>query len=113
MGNIRWTKYRVLVTNKCNYRCPFCHNEGQDKSTKNDFMTLEDFKMLVDLLTTEDIEELNISGGEPFINKHIVNMIEYADTHLKCDISCVIHPFPYVLFGWLHGTCRKDTVSFM
>ena len=88
MGNIRWTKYRVLVTNKCNYRCPFCHNEGQDKSTKNDFMTLEDFKMLVDLLTTEDIEELNISGGEPFINKHIVNMIEYADTHLKCDISC-------------------------
>ena len=88
MGNIRWTKYRVLVTNKCNYRCPFCHNEGQDKSTKNDFMTLEDFKMLVDLLTTEDIEELNISGGEPFINKHIDNMIEYADTHLKCDISC-------------------------
>ena len=69
MGNIRWTKYRVLVTNKCNYRCPFCHNEGQDKSTKNDFMTLEDFKMLVDLLTTEDIEELKkkkilfVAGG--------------------------------------------------
>ena len=39
MEKIRWTKYRVLVTNKCNYRCPFCHNEGQDKSTKNDFMT--------------------------------------------------------------------------
>ena len=75
MGNIRWTKYRVLVTNKCNYRRQFCN-------------TLEYFKMLLDLLTTEDIEELNISGGEPFINNHIVNMIEYADTHLKCDISC-------------------------
>lgn len=88
MANTRWTKYRVLVANKCNYRCPFCHNEGQEKQTKADLMLLDDFKKLVDLLATEDIEELNISGGEPFVNKHIVDMIEYADSHLTCDISC-------------------------
>lgn len=88
MANTRWTKYRVLVTNKCNYRCPFCHNEGQEKQQKLDWMSLEDFMKLVDLLATEDIEELNISGGEPFVNKHIVDMIEYADSHLTCDISC-------------------------
>ena len=51
-------------------------------------MSLEDFKMLVDFLFTEDIEELNISGGEPFVNKAIVDMIEYADNKLSCDISC-------------------------
>lgn len=84
----RWTKYRVLVTNKCNYRCPFCHNEGQDKDSKTDLMSFEDFKMLVDLLSTEKIEELNISGGEPFLNNKIVEMIEYADNKLTCDISC-------------------------
>lgn len=88
MANTRWKKYRVLVTNKCNYRCPFCHNEGQEKQQKADLMSLEDFKKLVDLLATEDIEEFNISGGEPFVNKHIVDMIEYADSHLTCDISC-------------------------
>ena len=88
MIHTRWTKYRVLVANKCNYSCPFCHNEGQEKQTKADLMSLEDFKMLVDFLLTEDIEELNISGGEPFINKDIVDMIEYADNKLSCDISC-------------------------
>ena len=88
MIHTRWTKYRVLVANKCNYSCPFCHNEGQEKQTKADLMSLEDFKMLVDFLFTEDIEELNISGGEPFVNKAIVDMIEYADNKLSCDISC-------------------------
>lgn len=88
MANAKWTKFRVLVANKCNYRCPFCHNEGQEKQMKADLMSLEDFKKLIDLLATEDIEELNISGGEPFVNKHIVDMIEYADSRLTCDISC-------------------------
>lgn len=88
MANTRWTKYRVLVTNTCNYRCPFCHNEGQEKQVKADLMSLDDFKRLVDLLSTEDIEELNISGGEPFVNKYIVDMIDYADSHLTCDVSC-------------------------
>ena len=88
MEQTRWTKYRALIANKCNYRCPFCHNEGQEKQMKAYMMSYEDFKKLVDLLATESIEELNISGGEPFVNKHIVDMIEYADTHLSCDISC-------------------------
>lgn len=88
MANTKWTKFRVLVANKCNYRCPFCHNEGQEKQMKADLMSLEDFKKLIDLLATEDIEELNISGGEPFVNKYIVDMIEYADSRLTCDISC-------------------------
>lgn len=51
-------------------------------------MSLENFKKLVDFLATECIEEFNISGGEPFLNKNIVDMIEYADCHLACDISC-------------------------
>ena len=88
MVNSKWTKYRVLVANKCNYRCPFCHNEGQEKQVKADLMSLDDFKKLIDLLATENIEELNISGGEPFVNKQIVDMIEYADSRLTCDISC-------------------------
>ena len=31
MKSIKWDKLRVLVTNRCNYCCPFCHNEGQEK----------------------------------------------------------------------------------
>lgn len=88
METIGWNKIRVLVTNKCNYRCPFCHNEGQDKSSSIGMMTLDTFTKLVDILQDVDLTELNISGGEPFLNPQIVEMILYADNQLSCDISC-------------------------
>ena len=74
-----WNKLRILVTNKCNYRCPFCHNEGQDKDNSADVMKLTDFISFVDFMKDQPISELHFSGGEPFLNHEIVDMIEYAD----------------------------------
>ena len=88
MTTIKWDKIRVLVTNKCNYRCPFCHNEGQSRDGQRDLMTFNSFKDLIDIISDEPISELNFSGGEPFLNPEIVQMIQYANDHLKCDISC-------------------------
>ena len=88
MNSIVWDKIRVLVTNGCNYRCPFCHNEGQAKDMAATFMSFEEFKQLVDLLKDQPISEFNISGGEPFLHKDIVKMIVLACSTLKCDISC-------------------------
>lgn len=53
---IGWDKIRVLVTNGCNYRCPFCHNEGQEKG-KVTFMSADDFRNIVDLLSETSISE--------------------------------------------------------
>ncbi len=87
-NNNTWSKFRILVANNCNYKCPFCHNEGQEKPQKANLMSKENFMDLVDILSTGPIDELNLSGGEPFLNKNIVEMIEYADKRLVCDISC-------------------------
>lgn len=84
---IGWDKIRVLVTNGCNYRCPFCHNEGQEKG-KVTFMSVDDFKNIVDLLSETSISEFVISGGEPFLHPQIADMIVYACNKLSCDISC-------------------------
>ena len=88
METLLWNKIRVLVTDGCNYRCPFCHNEGQAKTSKAKVIRYEDFCRIIDVLSTQNIEELNISGGEPFLHKRLVDMIMYADQHLDCDISC-------------------------
>ena len=74
-----WDKLRILVTNKCNYECPFCHNEGQLKAEALNMMSFDDFKTLIDILNGQIISELHFSGGEPFLNKDIVKMIEYVD----------------------------------
>lgn len=88
MKKLQWDKVRVLVANYCNYKCPFCHNEGQDKTTTKERMSLQSFRRLVDILSNQPISEFNISGGEPFLNEDIVDMILYGNDNLDCDISC-------------------------
>lgn len=88
-NTIFWDKIRVLVTGNCNYRCPFCHNEGQKKSYNHSpQITLTEFVQLVDYMKTQPISEFVISGGEPFLNKDIMAMIAYANDNLHCDLSC-------------------------
>lgn len=88
MKSIKWDKLRVLVTNRCNYRCPFCHNEGQEKDNRVGMMSVESFKQLINYLDGQELSEINFSGGEPFLHKEIVDMIVYANNHMSCDISC-------------------------
>lgn len=88
MNTVGWNKFRVLVASGCNYRCPFCHNEGQDKASKAVLMSMTDFKKLVNLLKQYPISEFVISGGEPFLHPQITDMLLYASENLDCDISC-------------------------
>lgn len=88
MKSIKWDKIRLLVTNGCNYRCPFCHNEGQKKNGHSGMMSVEPFKQLIRYIEGQELSEINFSGGEPFLHKEIVDMIVYANNHMKCDISC-------------------------
>lgn len=88
MKSIRWDKLRILVTNRCNYRCSFCHNEGQEKEGLVGMMSVEKFKQLINYLDGQELSEINFSGGEPFLHKEIVDMIVYANDRMTCDISC-------------------------
>ncbi len=88
MKSIKWNKLRILVTNHCNYRCSFCHNEGQERSESVGMMPVESFKQLINYLDGQALSEINFSGGEPFLHKGIVDMIVYANDHMACDISC-------------------------
>lgn len=88
MKSIKWDKIRLLVTNGCNYRCPFCHNEGQKKNGQSGMMSVESFKQLIRYIEGQELSEINFSGGEPFLHKDIVDMIVYANDHIECDISC-------------------------
>ena len=83
-----WNKLRILVTNQCNYKCPFCHNEGQEKNARTQMMDFVRFKTFVDYLNGQDISELHFSGGEPFLNKDIVRMIQYVNDNTKWGIGC-------------------------
>ncbi len=84
-----WKSIRFLVTDHCNFRCRFCHNEGQKKSYVSGHMGFSGFKSVSDALTEKWMfSDIVFSGGEPFENESIVSMLKYAIDKDVGDVSC-------------------------
>ena len=64
MKHISWDKIRILVTNKCNYKCSFCHNEGQKKDRVSDDMSFDDLKTFIDTIKAQRLSALSLSGRQ-------------------------------------------------
>ena len=67
-------KVLEIINYKCNYRCIYCHNEGQHVSNLN-VMKFEDMKKVVTALEGTSLKEIRFSGGEPFVNSETIKMI--------------------------------------
>ena len=67
--------FEVIQT--CPNKCKFCSsNSSQDKQT---IITLEHFKRTVmHFINQGGIEELSISGGEPFLHPDLFKMVKFC-----------------------------------
>lgn len=85
-----WKILRVLTTNACNYKCVFCHNEGQDEFTglHTEMLNSEHFKWIVKALIPMGLKEIQFSGGEPFMNPDTIEMIMWANDNTDLEIGC-------------------------
>ncbi len=85
-----WKILRVLTTNACNYKCVFCHNEGQENYNGGigQLLKLNDFKMIVHALKEEGLKEVQFSGGEPFMNPETIDMILWLNDNTDLEIGC-------------------------
>jgi len=84
-----WKILRVLTTNTCNYDCTFCHNEGQERKQINkQLLKFDDYKVILDSFIDSQLQEVQFSGGEPFINLDLLKMILYTNDKTSFDIGC-------------------------
>ena len=82
-----WKIMRILTTNQCNYRCLYCHNEGQKKENNSGLLSFENFSMIFDMIEGMGFQEIRFSGGEPLVNPRTIEMIEWADKHSDYEIG--------------------------
>lgn len=68
---------RVLVTNWCNHRCVFCHNEGQT-AQEHQFLDCSAFEQIVSVAKRCGIEQIQFSGGEPLLHPNFISLVETA-----------------------------------
>ena len=76
--------FRILLTEKCNANCSNCFNADY---RKNKDMYIEDFFMLCDFLSVNNIKHLKIMGGEPTVHPYFLDAVEYAQKKFSKILS--------------------------
>ena len=65
------------VIEKCLNNCLFCSSNSN--CNKKKIIEFKEFKRVINyFMSTGGIEELSLSGGEPFLHPDIIKMVEYA-----------------------------------
>lgn len=65
------------IIDKCYNECKFCSSNSCKSG--NNIISFEDFKRVIDyFMSIGGIEELSISGGEPFLHPDIYKMVAYS-----------------------------------
>jgi mycofactocin radical SAM maturase len=78
--NVTWE-----ITTRCNLSCVHClSNSGE---AQKDELSSEECRRLVDQLTALKVFQVNIGGGEPFIRKDFLDLLQYC--HEKALVTCV------------------------
>jgi molybdenum cofactor biosynthesis enzyme MoaA len=64
-------KLRISLTDTCNLRCFFCHNEGQgDFARARSPLSISDYRRIVRAAVGAGISEIKLTGGEPLLYRN-------------------------------------------
>ncbi len=92
------------VTYRCNAYCSFCHFADHEKYKKFVDADLNDFKNNVTQLKELGVKFIDLTGGEPLLNKNIVAMTKFARS-LKLQTSITTNTLLYPKFA--EGLCGQ------
>jgi sulfatase maturation enzyme AslB (radical SAM superfamily) len=62
----------------CNLRCPDCFEHSAPGDHRLDAVSFDDAKPFIDEAIALDVEQLSFTGGEPFVVKDMVRILDYA-----------------------------------
>ena len=68
-------RHYIFPTLRCNLDCDYCFNKSVPVRKKYSEMKFMDWKQIID--SWENVQEIFLSGGEPFIYPDILPLLEY------------------------------------
>lgn len=75
------TDLRISVTERCNFRCVYCHNEGQGGpvrpagSRAPDEMTPDEIERIVRVASEFGVDRVKLTGGEPLVRDDLKEIV--------------------------------------
>ncbi|NJE46762.1 GTP 3',8-cyclase MoaA [Thermococcus sp. GR7] len=79
------TNLRISITRDCNYRCFFCHREGQHFNVRLE-LTPAEIERLVKVASNLGIKKVKLTGGEPTVRDDIIEIVRRIKPYLR-DLS--------------------------
>lgn len=70
----------------CNLSCPFCLEGSHPGDGRIPGMTLTDVKPFIHEALEMGVEQFSFTGGEPFVIRDFVNILDYASQHRPCFV---------------------------
>lgn len=68
----------------CNLSCPFCLEGSRPGDDRLNKITLNDARPFIDEACTMDVERFSFTGGEPFVIRDMVRILDYALDRRPC-----------------------------
>ena len=68
----------------CNLRCPFCLEGSKPGDNRISFLTFSDVKFFIREAVELGAEKFSFTGGEPFVNPHMIEILNDALDFLPC-----------------------------
>ena len=68
---------RISITQRCNFRCDYCHKEGEGCSRGiSEEMTVEEIVRIARIAISLDISRIKLTGGEPLMRKDLCDIVK-------------------------------------
>ena len=72
---------RISITQRCNFNCFFCHQEGESKSGEE--LSIDEIEILVKVGAEFGIKKVKITGGEPLLREDVIEIIQRISPHVE------------------------------
>lgn len=70
----------------CNLACPFCLEGSKPGDNRLQLLKFDDAKPFIDEALTLGVKQFSFTGGEPFVAKDMVNILDYALQFRPCMV---------------------------
>lgn len=73
-------KLRLSLTDRCNFRCPYCMPEKPRWMPASQLMRVEEILRIADIFVSElGIRSIRLSGGEPLLRNEVLEIVSGLD----------------------------------
>ncbi len=77
-------KVRIAITEKCNFACPFCYNEGMSNISK--ILSVGDIRLIAEAISPY-VSGLKIVGGEPLLHPQFGEVVELCSKTCSTTVT--------------------------